>query len=681
MGDLQKILKELNVSQYSSKIIDSRWTQVVNGNIISLDLGRTELTRISKDILSNLSSLKYLYLHGNQLQNLPTIFLEELPNLNGLNLPNNLLEEITDESFGKNRNVKWINLAANRIGHLSLGCLNQLPNLQSLRLSFNQINRIPKGLFIQQHRLRDLYLDHNLIDELSDETFTGLSKLQKLNISSNHLSIINSNVFTDIKELLELNVSFNVIRSFSITNLHELRFINLTGNQLDNYPQSLTTMSHVQNIKIDNNPFTSNTNSVNFDTIDLETLTSYLREEWTGDSVVNDHLDVAKTNIDSRNLLVEYDLDEFIDLFNQLLNDPRFDGGVGKVSNVSLAKRSGKVIEEVARITESLVLQERIKGIRHEDSGTPMTVIDDYWVIMQPTTQKGSKTYLHKGNFCLMCQNEVDNIFDACPNCSLRCEICKLAIKLGDDWDTCSSRSSEACHKIFHRNEYIEWVKVYNQCPSCKSTIDLNLYDLTKQHSDKISSLVVQDLAINEDSEYDATAFVLPIAVYTVNVLSQIYEEITVTKQIVQDFESSVVKNHEKILTELQPLTKEIVLLKTFATSLDQKILTKQGFLDAVEEIISKFDHIENNLGLLVSVHKKDKKRLEKVKKTALGKSDQVSVDALVERSGMKNRILSYVKKPNLKDLRSIMSSIKNGIKNKTGDPFSWIKLSTMFMV
>ncbi|MHA2092950.1 MAG: hypothetical protein ACW98K_19055, partial [Candidatus Kariarchaeaceae archaeon] len=97
-------------------------------------MGRTELTRISKDILSNLSSLKYLYLHGNQLQNLPTIFLEELPNLNGLNLPNNLLEEITDESFGKNRNVKWINLAANRIGHLSLGCLNQLPNLQSLRL-------------------------------------------------------------------------------------------------------------------------------------------------------------------------------------------------------------------------------------------------------------------------------------------------------------------------------------------------------------------------------------------------------------------------------------------------------------------------------------------------------------------------------------------------------------------
>lgn len=58
-----------------------------------------------------------------------------------------------------------------------------------------------------------------------------------------------------------------------------------------------------------------------------------------------------------------------------------------------------------------------------------------------------------------------------------------------------------------------------------------------------------------------------------------------------------------------------------------------------------------------------------------------VAVNGLIKRTGLKSKLLSYAKKPNLGDLKSIMSRIKNGIHDKSGDPSSWIKLAALFMI
>ncbi len=658
---------------------------MVNSELISLDLGRLEITDLQDGIFQDIKTINHLYLHGNDFSSIPENIFNDVPNLLGLNLPNNNILSIKRDDFENLQNLNWLNLSANKIKVLPSKVFSYPYKLNSLNLSFNQIDKIHSNCFDSLKDLEILKLNKNTIKKVNPKNFEKITKLRILNLSNNQLKKLNPSLFQFLASLEELDLSFNKIENLPediFGNQKRIKKLSLMSNNLSIISFSEKDFPSLESLKLDNNPFSREkkiTNSNSLTTKELEELEDYLLPKNSSDPHNTDNVSdlITQINMDVSNQIINFESDEFIDLFYQSLNDSRFDGGLGKVSNNTLAKRSGKSIEEVTRIMESLIIQERITGVRHEDSGTPADYTDDYWVVMQ---QQVLQKNVQISNKCLLCQHELENIFDRCPNCDLRCEICKLAIKSGENWDTCSSQNPEACYQIFHANEFNEWVKIYGKCPSCSHPIDLKLYDLTRQHSDKVKTLISQDLDISSANETESS-FILPLTVQTYNLLLQVYAGIDTTKNMVKKMEISAIDNHNQILSELQPITKEIVLIRSFSESINNNVLTKDGFLEGIKEIESKFDLIQENLELVVNSHKKNKSKLEKIKKTAKGKSKDVKVDALVERTGLKSRILNYVKKPNLSDLRSIMSRIKTGIVDKSGDPSSWIKLASLFMI
>ena len=73
-------------------------------------------------------------------------------------------------------------------------------------------------------------------------------------------------------------------------------------------------------------------------------------------------------------------------------------------------------------------------------------------------------------DLCPVCENPVKNL-KICKKCGYeieRCKICSKLIKLDDILVTCPY-----CGEKFHREEFLEWLKIKASCPNCKSEMDL----------------------------------------------------------------------------------------------------------------------------------------------------------------------------------------------------------------
>ncbi len=73
-------------------------------------------------------------------------------------------------------------------------------------------------------------------------------------------------------------------------------------------------------------------------------------------------------------------------------------------------------------------------------------------------------------DLCPVCASPVKNL-KICKKCGYeieRCKICTKLIKLDDILATCPY-----CGEKFHREEFLEWLKIKASCPNCKSEMDL----------------------------------------------------------------------------------------------------------------------------------------------------------------------------------------------------------------
>ncbi|NVM03056.1 MAG: hypothetical protein HWN67_12010 [Candidatus Helarchaeota archaeon] len=71
---------------------------------------------------------------------------------------------------------------------------------------------------------------------------------------------------------------------------------------------------------------------------------------------------------------------------------------------------------------------------------------------------------------CPVCESSVRNL-KICKKCGYeieRCKICSKLIKLDDILVICPY-----CGEKFHREEFLEWLKIKARCPNCKSEMDL----------------------------------------------------------------------------------------------------------------------------------------------------------------------------------------------------------------
>ncbi|XP_071337376.1 leucine-rich repeat-containing protein 27-like [Trachinotus anak] len=112
----------------------------------TLCLSRTKLKHVSESILKN-STLKYLYLEGNQISSIPGPLFISLPNLQWLDLRNNQIVSLPAE-IGLHRSLKTLLLEGNPISELPPE-LGNVITLKGLNLGNCPISFPPQGIVHQ----------------------------------------------------------------------------------------------------------------------------------------------------------------------------------------------------------------------------------------------------------------------------------------------------------------------------------------------------------------------------------------------------------------------------------------------------------------------------------------------------------------------------------------------------
>jgi len=621
---ITQYLEEIGKIDEFDRIMHSMWTELQADQIISLDLSRLELEHLDPNFFNHpaFSTIEYLYLQGNGFNQLDSSWFEPIPTLQGLNLPNNQLERIEQDVFAALRNLKWLNLASNRLTEVEGYAFEELSALTSLNLS------------------------HNAIEQLDETVFVGLDNLEKLKLYGNKLKIINASDFRLLPNLIELNLESNRIIKVS-----------------EDLPAYLPNL---EQLYLKHNPAFTLQHSFEsrFDIIEI------LRSK--NSTQVSDKAMME---------LLEFEDDQVISTFNQLIEDPRWDGGIGRVSNYKLSQVTGIPIEMIARKIETLITQKKLNNIVHFDNNDPTAYQKHYWI--RPTQPKESTNTGINDPKCLWCNGEITDPFDACPHCGLRCEICKFSIKQTQEFDVCTAESDQACLDIFHRAEFLEWVRIYGACPKCSQEIDLSLYQVSQDYSKKVGALVEQDMELPNTNNHE-NDFLVPMALSILINLKKISKEVNYTEKVIQQVGREARVHHQEILKGLQPLATEIVLITAFLERLEANTLTEKSFKASIDRISDRFDIFEENIDLIYEAHKKDKTKVEKIKQLTLKgglKGGEVGVKALVERSGLLGKISNYIKLPTKEGLKSILSRIGKGIRDTAGDPTAWIKLAAVFLI
>ncbi|XP_058042026.1 toll-like receptor 7 [Ahaetulla prasina] len=147
----------------------------------------TQGLKIHAHTFSTLSSLKSLYLDGNQLSAIP----QHLPS-----------------------NLRLLSLEANSIFSIKKQNLSGLENLELLYLGQNCYYRNPC----------------NISFEINEAAFQLLTNLKVLSLKANNLSKVPQNLTSNLRELYLYNNAIRDITEYDLLSLHNLEVLDLSGN-------------------------------------------------------------------------------------------------------------------------------------------------------------------------------------------------------------------------------------------------------------------------------------------------------------------------------------------------------------------------------------------------------------------------------------------------------------------
>ncbi|KAJ4845011.1 hypothetical protein Tsubulata_045509 [Turnera subulata] len=137
------------------------------------------------------SSLKYLYLHSNQLQG-PIAELSNFTLLEGLDLGGNKFNKSILSYIKRFSSLKYLSLENNQLrGSIDVTELNTLGNLETLYLDRNEISGFVTSTgeagFLQLSKLEELDLSGNQFNNSIWSSLRALPSLKHLDLEENHL--------------------------------------------------------------------------------------------------------------------------------------------------------------------------------------------------------------------------------------------------------------------------------------------------------------------------------------------------------------------------------------------------------------------------------------------------------------------------------------------------------------
>ncbi|XP_053405045.1 uncharacterized protein LOC123522896 [Mercenaria mercenaria] len=148
-------LVRLNVSSCRIRSL-SKEAFVHLNNLVSLDIGYNEITRLPEHVFSFLRHLRHLILIGNvNLRVISSTAFHGLENINSLQITGTKLERISAYTFS-NLTVKMINISYNRIQEIEDFAFNNI-SVQKLDMRGNEILIFNKHIFRSVTSLRELH--------------------------------------------------------------------------------------------------------------------------------------------------------------------------------------------------------------------------------------------------------------------------------------------------------------------------------------------------------------------------------------------------------------------------------------------------------------------------------------------------------------------------------------------
>lgn len=275
-------LTHLDLSYNQIASIDEAALQHLT-SLKSFNISYNAITFLPHGLFLNNHHLNEVYLANNFIQSVPFHALAPLKELHVLDLSFNRLNEIQDDIFVLNRKMHSLQLDSNQISRLSERTFHHLYDLKSLNLVNNSLTELPKNLFKDLVKLMYLNLASNSIHTMLPDAFKGLAQLQWLNISDNPLTFLPANIFQytskletlwidttniqvvekytldglrNLKELsMKENIDLEDIDDNIFTYVTNLKFVDLSRNNLTTLPHSLGNLRNLTHLNISQNPW------------------------------------------------------------------------------------------------------------------------------------------------------------------------------------------------------------------------------------------------------------------------------------------------------------------------------------------------------------------------------------------------------------------------------------------
>ncbi|CAD6228559.1 GSCOCG00006433001-RA-CDS [Cotesia congregata] len=166
-------------------------------NLIKLDLSDNGINSFPSNALSDLLSIKILFIDNNVLEAVPEI--KNLNHLEKLSLSKNLISELTENSFsGDLKQLKSLNLSSNIITSISSGAFDKLGSLEELDLSKNLLYTLPNDWIPDNVNLQYLQLKENFFQNFSSLALGRAKNLKYVSIGGNRFSAMDVGLLAEL---------------------------------------------------------------------------------------------------------------------------------------------------------------------------------------------------------------------------------------------------------------------------------------------------------------------------------------------------------------------------------------------------------------------------------------------------------------------------------------------------
>ncbi|VEN50914.1 unnamed protein product, partial [Callosobruchus maculatus] len=226
----------------------------------ALSLSGNRLTRVPADALQNCTKISHFNVAHNDIQDIERDdFSDWGYNIKSLILANNRITSLKNRIFAELQELRELSLSFNPLRQIEADTFLGLDSLESLELSFgyNNFPQVPKCLEYTAS-LKKLYLDFNIINSLEHNGFMHLTSLEHLSLQQNNIMVVSRKAFFGLQNLQVLDLSKNLISQLHISqfaNMPKLRILNLSENKLNHLPKDIFSDTLLEMLDLSYNLF------------------------------------------------------------------------------------------------------------------------------------------------------------------------------------------------------------------------------------------------------------------------------------------------------------------------------------------------------------------------------------------------------------------------------------------